>query len=70
MNLRKIVAIVFISFCSLTAVFAQAEKPDALKLYNQGNYRDAIAVCETELASNPNNLDSYSVLCWALIANG
>lgn len=69
MNIRKITAALVFT-CCVCAAFAQAEKPDALKLYNQGNYRDAIAVCETELASNPNNLDSYSVLCWALIANG
>ncbi len=49
--------------------FAQSGKPDALKLYQQGNYAQSIKVCESELLSNPNNLDSYAVMCWSLIEN-
>ncbi|GMO17627.1 MAG: tetratricopeptide repeat protein [Treponemataceae bacterium] len=45
------------------------EKPDALKLYNAGKYTEAITVCEAELADNPANMDSYAVLCWALLEN-
>lgn len=47
----------------------QEERRDALKLYNADQYAEAIDVCEKEIASNPNSLDSYCVLCWALVAN-
>lgn len=49
--------------------FAQAGKPDALKLYREGNYKDAIVVCEEEIANNPSNMDSHAVLCWSLVGN-
>jgi tetratricopeptide (TPR) repeat protein len=68
--LRTIVAFVAASFlCGTAALFAQTEKPDALKLYSSGKYTEAINICEEELKNNPNNLDSYAVLCWALVAN-
>ena len=54
-----------------TAVLSFAQpKPDALKLYTSGNYKESVAVCEQELAVNPYNLDSYAVMCWSLIGNG
>lgn len=43
------------------------EKLDALKEYRQGNYEQAIAICKKELQENPNNADSYVVLCWSLL---
>lgn len=49
--------------------FPQAVKQDALILYQRGNYADAIAVCEQELKENPNRLESYVVMCWALVRN-
>ena len=49
--------------------FAQAGKPDALKLYREGNYKDAITICEQEITNNPSNMDSHAVLCWSLVAN-
>ena len=52
-------------FCSL---FAEP-KPDALKLYNSGKYAESISVCEKELEKSPQNMDSYVVLCWALVKN-
>ena len=60
-----------ISFFSLLpfGLFAQQQKLDALKLYTEGKYVEAIAVCEQELMENPNNLDSYTVLCWSLVRN-
>ena len=48
--------------------FAQ-EKKDALKIYKSGDYIQAINICEAEIAQNPNNIDSYVVMLWALIAN-
>ncbi len=57
------------SFCFLIPLAAQTEKPDALKLYRANKYKEAIVVCENELSLNPNNMDSYSVLCWSLLSN-
>lgn len=53
----------------LVQVFPQPVKQDALVLYQRGNYAEAIAVCEQELKENPNRLESYVVMCWALVRN-
>lgn len=54
----------------LTASFVFAQtKPDALKIYNEGKFKEAIQICEEELKENPNNLESYVVMCWALVSN-
>ncbi|WP_296662792.1 MULTISPECIES: tetratricopeptide repeat protein [unclassified Treponema] len=58
-----------IFFVFVSAVFSQASRPDALKLYREGKYKDAVAVCEVEISNNPNNMDSYAVLCWSLVGN-
>ncbi|MCR5606285.1 MAG: tetratricopeptide repeat protein [Treponema sp.] len=70
-NKIKAIFIAFVTFCIFTQalpVFAQA-KQDALKLYREKKYTEAIAVCEAELAENPSNIDSYAVLCWSLVKN-
>ena len=46
-----------------------AQQKDALVLYRNGNYPEAIAICEQEITANPNNIDSYCVLCWSLVRN-
>lgn len=51
------------------SVFGQ-ERPDALLLYQDGNYKGAIEVCKSELEIRPGNMDSYSVLGWSLIRLG
>lgn len=56
--------LILISF----SVFSQ-EKKDALILYNNGNFVEAISVCEQELKENPNRVESYVVLCWSLVRN-
>lgn len=48
----------------------QTEKKDALKLYRSGKYTEAISVCREEIEENNKNIDSYVVLCWALVKNG
>ncbi len=58
----------FVFVLLFTSLFAQ-QKPDALKLYNSGKYTEAISVCEKELEKSPQNMDSYVVLCWALVKN-
>jgi tetratricopeptide (TPR) repeat protein len=42
-------------------------KPDALAEYRRGNYRQAVRICQDEIAANTGNLDSYVVLCWSLL---
>jgi tetratricopeptide (TPR) repeat protein len=60
-------ASVLILLWTFAYVHAQ-DKPDALKLYNEGKYEDAEKVCLDELKETPKNMNSYSVLCWALLA--
>ncbi|MBO4639108.1 MAG: tetratricopeptide repeat protein [Treponema sp.] len=49
--------------------FAQTQQRDALVLYHNGKYKEAVQVCEDELKDNPNRIDSYVVMCWALVKN-
>ena len=52
-------------------IYSQAAttKPDALKSYREGRYSEAVSICIQEIQDNPENLDSYAVLCWSLVAN-
>jgi tetratricopeptide (TPR) repeat protein len=63
---RIVTVLIMAAFLSGTA-FAQ-DKPDALKLYNEGKYDEAVKVCLDELKETPKNMNSYAVLCWALLA--
>lgn len=65
--MKKLLLILTFVF-SFGAVLAQS-KPDALVLYRQGNYAEAIKICEQEININPRNIDSYCVLCWSLVRN-
>lgn len=67
--MKKNLLIIVISLLSLTTVIAQTTKPDALQLYRNGRYAESVSVCLEEINENGNNLDSYAVLCWSLIAN-
>ena len=58
---------VLMFFCSLP--FYSQMKQDALVLYNNGKYAESVAVCEQELAENPNRIESYVVMCWSLVRN-
>lgn len=67
MMMKKLILITLaLSFFGLS--FAQ-QKADALILYRSGRYPEAIAICEQEIKDNPNNIDSYCVLCWSLVRN-
>jgi len=70
--MKKIVLLssIMVIFSSLfmLPIFAQ-NKVDALKLYREKKYSEAIAACEAEISQNPNNMDSYAVLCWSLVRN-
>lgn len=65
--MKRSFILIFIALLCVN-VFAQNKK-DALVLYNNRNYREAISVCEDELKSDPNRVDAYVVLCWSLIGN-
>jgi tetratricopeptide (TPR) repeat protein len=64
-----LLALFFTSSLASGLLAQEAGPGDALKLFNQGLYADAIRVCEDEIRTNPQNRDSYVVLCWALVAN-
>lgn len=52
------------------AIFAQEDEADALQAYRDGRFQDAIEITLEEIETNPNNIDSYVVLGWALNALG
>ena len=58
-------------FLMVSSVYAQTAttKQDALVLYHNGKYRESVQVCEEELKQNPNRVESYVVMCWALVKN-
>lgn len=45
-------------------------RPDALQLYRQGRYEEAVEVTLRELEETPRNMNSYTVLGWSLLALG
>ncbi|POR05173.1 hypothetical protein AU468_02170 [Alkalispirochaeta sphaeroplastigenens] len=47
---------------------ASQDRPDALVLYRQGRYRQAVEITLQELEENAANLDAYTVLGWSLLA--
>ncbi|HPE36251.1 MAG TPA: tetratricopeptide repeat protein [Spirochaetales bacterium] len=68
MPARRNAAIVL---CLVLAAQAWAQaKPDALKLYREGKYDQARAVCLAEIEQAPGNMESYVVLGWSLLALG
>lgn len=66
--MKKIFIITLLSLFALFSSFAQ-QRADALVLYRSGNYPEAIKICELEIQENPQNIDSYCVLCWSLVRN-
>ncbi len=51
-------------------LFAQGtQKKDALVLYHNGKYQEAVQVCEDELKDTPNRIEAYVVMCWSLVKN-
>ncbi len=69
--IKRTLLLIVLSTCFFTVLSAQEQaKPDALVLYNTGRYAEAIAACEVEISENPNNVESYVVMCWSLVKNG
>jgi tetratricopeptide (TPR) repeat protein len=57
------------------AAFAAAsspaqDRPDALRLYVDGKYEDARRACIADIAATPDDVESYVVLSWSLVAVG
>ena len=44
-----------------------AQKPDALQMYREKRYEEGVAIGKQEVATNPQNIDAYVVLCWNLL---
>ncbi|MFW6207465.1 MAG: tetratricopeptide repeat protein [Spirochaetota bacterium] len=68
-NTTLLILIFIISLIPTLSLSAQ-EPPDALRLYNNGQYSEAVEVCLQELEEMPQNMDSYAVLCWSLVRLG
>lgn len=69
MNSKKYLTSIIILLVSFSVFAQEAQKRDALALYRAKNYNQAIEVCEEEIKLNPNNVESYVVLCWSLVNN-
>lgn len=66
--MKKFSVLLLFVFVFFNPSFSQT-KQDALVLYNNGKFREAILVCEAELQENPNRIESYVVMCWSLVKN-
>ncbi|HUX21497.1 MAG TPA: tetratricopeptide repeat protein [Spirochaetia bacterium] len=60
--------VLILSAQALTA--QQADKPDALAMYRNGQYALAMQTTLDEIQQMPKNMDSYSVLGWSLLKLG
>ncbi|MBQ1628611.1 MAG: tetratricopeptide repeat protein [Treponema sp.] len=66
----KLILFILLFAAHGTLLSAQSNlKQDALVLYNNGRYAESIAVCEQEINENPKRVESYVVMCWALVRN-
>lgn len=66
----KLILFILLFAAHATLLSAQSNlKQDALVLYNNGRYAESIAVCEQEINENPKRVESYVVMCWALVRN-
>ena len=63
-----LICIFFSVFC-IFSIFAQSEQNKAYKLYNKGEYAQAIKLCKEIISKDEKNMDYYIVLCQALVEN-
>lgn len=66
--MKKVFLSLVLSSIFCVSLFAQ-QREDALVLYRNGKYAQAIKICEIEITEDPQNIDSYCVLCWSLVRN-
>ena len=64
-----LLAAVILAAVPTGGLFSQEAK-DALVLYRQGAFQEAITVCLAEIEAMPRRLDSYVVMCWSLLKLG
>lgn len=53
----------------LVQAFSQ-QVPDALQMYRERRFDEAVAICLAEINQDPRNIESYVVLTWSLLALG
>ena len=68
--MKKNLLIIILIFIICFPVFSQATRPDALQMYREGRFEEAVRICLSELETMPRNLDSYVVLGWSLVSLG
>ena len=66
MKLRPAVAGLLLAAIAAAPLFSQ-DKLDALELFRQNKFAEAIKVCQQELAVSPNNIDSHVVMGWSYL---
>ena len=66
--MKKNIFVLTALFLLTLQAFSQ-QRADALVLYRNGKYAEAIKICELEITEDPYNIDSYCVLCWSLVRN-
>jgi len=66
----RIKTILLFIFCFSIVVSYSQERQDALELYNNKQFEEAVEVCLNEIEEMPRNMDSYVVLGWSLLALG
>lgn len=66
---NKVLAAIALAVLATVSSYAQ-DKPDALRLFVDGKYDEARRACLAEISSTPNNVDSFVVLSWSLVALG
>jgi tetratricopeptide (TPR) repeat protein len=67
--MRRSIALILLFGFLVGSLWAQT-RPDALQLYRQGRYEEAVQVTLEELEETPRNMNSYTVLGWSLLALG
>ena len=67
--LRNSIVAFWLFTVSLAPLFAQT-RPDALQAFRDGEFERSIAICRSEIAENPRNLEAHVVICWSLMALG
>ncbi|MDF1568886.1 MAG: tetratricopeptide repeat protein [Spirochaetaceae bacterium] len=71
----KRISLLFILFVLIAAFISAQAKPDALELYRQGQFAQAVQVCLQELQERGpdqprRRMDSYTVLGWSYLRLG
>jgi len=68
MTSRRVLSAALVLALSAVPVFLFAQdKPDALELYREAKYSDAVNVCLQQLQETPNNVDTLLVLGWSYL---